>query len=267
MEIKPKPSKVKFSSNRPDVMFVMNRKIHDPDEAAVIESFREYVVSAESRGEMQKKTVYSKIPGETLNLNFIFAANIYPMQGKYEEGLKLFKEKKYKEALPVLSSAAEAGHPEAIFQVAVIYEKGLGMWFADNEKALHWYRKAAALKNPAAALKIADAIYNGDYKASALRMLEFYLLAAESGNPSVNYEVALLYQNGFKEIKPDDAKALQYLQRAAELGLPEAMYDLGVRYEKGQGVPFNSKTSLFWIKKAADKDYEPAVKYWKQLNH
>ena len=267
LEIKPKPSKVKFSSNRPDVMFVMNRKIHDPDEAAVIESFREYVVSAESRGEMQKKTVNSKIPGETLNLNFIFAANIHPMQGKYEEGMKLFKEKKYKEALPVLSSAAEAGHPEAIFQVAVIYEKGLGMWFADNEKALHWYRKAAALKNPAAALKIADAIYNGDYKASALRMLEFYLLAAESGNPSVNYEVALLYQNGFKEIKPDDAKALQYLQRAAELGLPEAMYDLGVRYEKGQGVPFNSKTSLFWIKKAADKGYEPAVKYWKQLNH
>ena len=45
------------------------------------------------------------------------------------------------------------------------------------------------------------------------------------------------------------------------------MYDLGIRYEKGQGVPFNSQTALFWIKKAADKGYEQAVEYWNQLKH
>ena len=97
-------------------------------------------------------------------------------------------------------------------------------------------------------------------------MLDFYLLAVKNNNPEITYKVALIYKNGFRDINPDDAKALQYLQKAAGLGLPEAMYDLGIRYEKGQGVPFNSKTSLFWIKKAADQGYGQAVKYWKQLN-
>ena len=96
-------------------------------------------------------------------------------------------------------------------------------------------------------------------------MLDFYLLAVEVNNLEVTYKVAQIYQNGFRDIKPDDAKALQYLQKAAELGWPAAMYDLGIRYEKGLGVPFNSKTALFWIKKAADKGHEQAQQYWGRL--
>jgi TPR repeat protein len=121
------------------------------------------------------------------------------------------------------------------------------------------------LDDPVAAIKIADAIYNGDYDAKAKHVLDFYSQAVEANNPAVIYKVALIYKNGFKEVAADDTKALQYLQKAAELGLPEAMYDLGIRYEKGQGVPFNSKTSLFWIKKAADQGYAPAVEYWERL--
>ena len=85
------------------------------------------------------------------------------MQGRYEKGMALFKAKRYKEALPVLLSAAEAKHLEAVLQVALIYEKGLGMWFSDRKKALFWYHKAAEQKNVAAAVKVADAIFADDY--------------------------------------------------------------------------------------------------------
>ena len=130
---------------------------------------------------------------------------------------------------------------------------------------MQWYFKAAELKDPVAAIKVADAIYEGDFEATAQQMLNFYLLAVKVHNPEVTYKVALIYKNGFKDIKADDIKALQYLRMAAELGLPKAMYDLGIRYEKGQGVPFNSKTSLFWIKKAADAGHVQARKYWEKL--
>ena len=246
-------------------MVTVEDKIYPLDEEILIEPFKKYAVTANSLGQSVKKMVISSIPGEKLSVSFTFKSNIHPMQGKYEEGMKLYKEKKYKEALPILLSAAEAEHPDASLQVAYIYENGLGMWFSDKEKALHWYRKAAELKDPVAAIKIADAIYNGDYEAKATQMLDFYLLAVKVNNPEITYKVALLYKNGFKEVAADDAKALQYLHKAAELGLPEAMYDLGIRYEKGQGVPFNSKTSLFWIKKAADQGYDPAVEYWERL--
>jgi TPR repeat protein len=179
--------------------------------------------------------------------------------------MKLFNEKKYKEALPVLLSVAEAEHPNAALQVAFIYEKGLGMWFSDNKKAMQWYFKAAELKDPVAAIKVADAIYEGEFEATTQQMLNFYLLAVKVHNPEVTYKVALIYKNGFKDIKADDIKALQYLRMAAELGQAQAMYDLGIRYEKGQGVPINSKTSLSWIKKSADAGYEQAKKYMKQL--
>lgn len=266
LEIKAKPSTVVFSSNRIDAMFAVDDKIYPADEEILIKPFQEYIASSSSQGQSEEKKLFSSIPGEKLKIDFFFATNIHPKQKQYDEGMKLFNEKKYKEALPLLLSAAEAKHPDAVLQVAYIYEKGLGMWFSDNKKALQWYWKAAELNDPDAAIKIANAIYNGDYEANAKQMLDFYLLAVKNNNPEVTYKVALIYKNGFRDINPDDAKALQYLQKAAGLGLPEAMYDLGIRYEKGQGVPFNSKTSLFWIKKAADQGYGQAVKYWKQLN-
>ena len=266
LEIKAVPSTVVFSCNRSDAVLTIENRIYPTGKEFLADPFIKYTVSAKSQGQSVKKTIVSSIPGEKLNISIAFKSNVHPMQSKYEEGMQLFREEKYKEALPILLIAAEAKHRAAALQVAYIYEKGLGMWFSDAEMALDWYRKAAELKDPVAAVKIADAIYKGDYEATASQMLDFYLLAANANNPEITYKAAVIYQNGYRDVKPDDVKALHYLQKAAELGLPEAMYDLGIRYEKGQGVPFNSKTSLFWIKKAADQDYEKAVKYWKQLN-
>ena len=75
----------------------------------------------------------------------------------------------------------------------------------------------------------------------------------------------LLYKNGFKEMKADDALALKYLQKAADLEFAEAMYDLGIRHEKGQGVPFNSKKAFYWLKKAAQKGHDHARRYLEQI--
>ena len=261
LDIKAQPSKIVFASNRADAKFAVESSVYSVGEEFSIDPFREYFVTSSSQGQSLEKSVKSTRPGEKLKVHFTFQNKVHPMQGKYEQGMKLFKQEKYKEALPLLLSAAETGHLDAVLQVALMYEKGLGMWFSDNKKALQWYFKAAKLKNTAAAIKVADAIYDGDYNATARQMLDFYLLAVKISDPKAIYKVARIYKNGFKEIPADDGKSLEYLQMAADLGMVEAMYDLGIRYDKGQGVPFNSQKALFWIRKAANAGYEPANKF------
>ena len=265
LELTPKASKVIFSSNRFDTVFTVEEKSCEAGEEISIEPFREYVVSAVSQKQIIRRTISSTLPGEKQHISFTFKALEHPLQGKYNSGMKLFKEKKYKEALPEFLTAAKARHPEAVMQAALIYEQGLGMWFADKERSLFWYQQAAEMKNPVAAAKVADAIYAKELKLSAEQMLKYYQLAAEADNSECAYKVSLLYKEGYKEIKQDDTLALKYLQKAAALEHPDAMYDLGIRYEKGIGVPFNSKTALTWIKKAADRNHDKAKKYWKQL--
>ena len=140
------------------------------------------------------------------------------------------------------------------------------MWFSDKKESLRWYCEAAKLKNIDAAVKAADAIFEGDLEAPAAQMLEFYRMTLKKNDPKIFYRVSEIYKNGFKEISPDETLSLKYLVKAAELGFPEAMYDLGIRYEKGHGVPFNSQKALFWIRKAAEKGHANAGKYWNKLN-
>ena len=184
---------------------------------------------------------------------------------QYAEGMKLFADRKYKDALKVFTSAAEAGHKDAARKVGEINERGLGMWFSDSSEAIKWYRKAAALGDPESAGKVAKAIDEGDTKGTAKEMMDFYLQASVLKQPDVLYRISNLYKAGYKEIPQDTAKAIDYLKQAAELGDPDAMFDLGIRYEKGDGVVSNIQTALQWINKAADAGHDKAQRYRKQL--
>lgn len=154
---------------------------------------------------------------------------------------------------------------DAALKVAEINERGLGMWFSDSKEAMKWYAKAADLGSAEAALKVAKAIDNGDYKGTANEMLDYYLKACVLNQADVFYRIANLYKTGYKEIPQNDSKSMDYLRQAADLGLPDAMFDLGVRYEKGDGVVSNIQTALKWINKAADAGSEKAKRYSKQL--
>ena len=187
-----------------------------------------------------------------------------PMQAQYEEGMKQFADKKYKDALKTLTPVAEAGNIDAIKKVAEINERGLGMWFSDSAEALKWYRKAAELGDPEAALKVAKAIDDGA-KGTSTEMLNYYLKAASLKQPDVLYRISNLYKTGYKDIPQDTAKSIDYLRQAAELGDPDAMFDLGIRYEKGDGLVANVQKALEWINKAADAGHAQAKRYSKQL--
>ena len=60
----------------------------------------------------------------------------------YEEGKRLYDEKKYEQAFPLLKKAAEKGHRKAQYRVGRCYDKGNGVE-EDNKTAFTWYEKAA----------------------------------------------------------------------------------------------------------------------------
>ena len=245
------------------VEFAFTEKPEEPEESG-----KEEVVetgTGESGQEETPETGNEQVAETGIGESGAAAAEQSKADAQYAEGMKLFADRKYKDALKVFTSAAEAGHKEAARKVGEINERGLGMWFSDSAEAIKWYRKAAELGDAESAGKVAKAIDEGDTKGSAKEMMDYYLQASVLKQPEVLYRISNLYKTGYKEIPQDNAKAIDYLRQAAELGDPDAMFDLGIRYEKGDGVVSNTQTALQWINKAADAGHDKAQRYRKQL--
>lgn len=60
----------------------------------------------------------------------------------YDEGKKLYDQKKYELAFKKLLPAAQKGHKKAQYRVGRCYDKGHGVK-EDNQKAYQWYLKGA----------------------------------------------------------------------------------------------------------------------------
>jgi TPR repeat protein len=82
---------------------------------------------------------------------------------------------------PVPRNNVARYNPDAMFNLAVLYEKGWGV-AQDYGKAREWYQKVA-----------------------------------DAGNADAMYNLGLLYQNGWG-VAQDDAKAREWFQRGADAG-------------------------------------------------
>lgn len=83
-------------------------------------------------------------------------------------------------------------------------------------------------------------------------------IAAASGSPAAQYEVAARYTEG-RIIAQDFRKAAMWYQRAAAKGMAPAQYRLGTLYEKGRGVPADKAAARIWYERAAEKGNRKAM--------
>jgi TPR repeat protein len=114
-------------------------------------------------------------------------------------------EKDFETIAKLLEQAAAQDHPNAQYNLAVMYQKGDGVK-QSNQKALFWYEKAAAKD-----LAIAQ------------------------------YNLGMIYFEG-KLVEKDEAKAKELWQKAADQGLEAAvklMYSIN-NYEKLQKSDWQS---------------------------
>ena len=104
------------------------------------------------------------------------------------------------------------------------------------------------------------AYYRGDY-ATALR--EWRPLA-EQGNAEAQFNLGVMYSNGYG-VPQDDAEAARWYRKAAEQGVAEAQFLLGFMYRDGHGVPQDYAQAHKWYNLAAfrfppGEDHDRAVK-------
>ena len=159
-----------------------------------------------------------------------------------------------REAVSWLARAAEAGNPEAQFQLGDCYVRGQGVE-ADVFKARAHFANAAR-QGHAAGRQALEWINVNTVKAEAAT--QALKNVADSGDPGAQYELAMRYRRG-EFATPDLLSAARYFEKAANQGHLESQFVLYALYEQGQGVPKSRKQSFTWLARAAAAGHGDAM--------
>jgi TPR repeat protein len=164
----------------------------------------------------------------------------------YERGLNNAIKRNFGKALSWYQQAADLELPEAIFNVGVCYEIGMGT-APDPKKALDNFLNAAGKGLPQADLKLASLYLVGDNVPTDIpKGLEYLKKAANTNFPQAQMELGLIYYYGNFGEKRDLTKAKELFQKAADLGAPAAMQNLGIMSVAGEGMEANKVQGLRW---------------------
>jgi TPR repeat protein len=114
-----------------------------------------------------------------------------------------------------LLHAAEAGSPQAAFNVGVMYERGFVVE-RDSSRAVEWYRRAA-----------------------------------DGNMPAAKHNLALMLRDG-KGASRDVKRCVELLLSAAHQGMAASMFTLGDMYERGDAGSKDPAAALAWFSIAAE---------------
>lgn len=213
--------------------------------------------------------------------------------GPAKAAMEAFQAGRHAKAVELAIPLADQGNPEALYLLGFAHESGQGA-DASKEKALDYYRKAAAGKNKDAVYRLSFILLASDKEeerdqarqaletaakddpAVAARILgEAYLRgmltpapdpdkavfwwkqAAEAGDVLSVLLVARFYEGqfGFPELKDSKASLANYA-KAADMGNAGAMAALGSRLLSGDEKNRDEKKGREWLKQAiAAKEY------------
>lgn len=93
-----------------------------------------------------------------------------------------------------------------------------------------------------------EAYKRGDYTTA----VQEFRKAAEQGNARAQYNLGLMYQDGYGVVE-DDAEAVKWFRKAAEQGDADGQYFLGSKYSVGEGVTQDKTEATKWYHKAAEQ--------------
>jgi TPR repeat protein len=215
------------------------------------------------------------------------------VEGPAKAAMDAFKDGRHAKAVELATPLAEQGNAEAQYLLGFAYESGQGVE-ASKEKALEYYRKAAAGKHKDAIYRMSFILLASDKEDErdqarqaletaakddpevAARILgEAYLRglltpkadpdkavywwnrAADAGDILSVLMLARFYEGqfGFPELK-DSEKSLAHYAKAAGLGNAGAMAALGSRLLSGDEKIRDEKKGREWLKKAIEaKEY------------
>ena len=175
------------------------------------------------------------------------------LEEDFINALDAYQTKDYKLAIFLYKKAANQGHIDAQFNLALMYDKGEGVT-QNHEQATYWYGNAAVQGNAEAQYALAynyqvgEGI-NKDYK----QAIYWYRKAADQGYDYAENNLGYMYFMGYGVAK-DYSQAEYWYRKAAIQGNIYGQSNLGEVYDiGGEGLIQNYKEALYWYKKAANQ--------------
>ena len=126
------------------------------------------------------------------------------------------------------------------------------------KEAVLWHRKAAEQGHANAQFNLGVMYGDGwcvpkDDREAAL----WYRKAAEQGHAGAQSNLGVMYRDG-RGVPKDDGEAVLWYRKAAEQGHAGAQSNLGVMYGDGGGVPKDDGEAVLWYRKAAEQGHANA---------
>jgi len=142
-------------------------------------------------------------------------------QATVKDGVDAWQRGDYAAAVAQWKPAAEAGDPDAQFNLAQAYKLGRGVP-TDLAQAQSWYQRAAQQGHEQAQANLGLILFQNGDRTAAIPWIQ---KAADRGEPRAQYVLATAMFNG--ELVPKDwVKAYALMTRAAAAGLPQATTSL-----------------------------------------
>jgi TPR repeat protein len=138
----------------------------------------------------------------------------------FEAGIAAYQANNLPLAYKEFLAAAKEGHADSQFNVALMYEQGIGV-AKDEKEAVVWYGKSAT-----------------------------------QGNSAAQYNLGVLYENGRGTVI-DYAKAHKWYRAASVQGDALAIGNLGMLYVRGQGVKENKVAGVALLMESVILDPSP----------
>ncbi|SDX61066.1 tetratricopeptide repeat protein [Hymenobacter psychrophilus] len=153
-------------------------------------------------------------------------------------------------AIEMLLMAAEAGNISAASMLGIAYHEGWGRLPQDSSLAARWLQQAAAARHRLACYNLAILYDNGlGVEKNPNIARRYYTIAAKAGCSEAMYAVGTYYYWGHG-IEPDYTKARKWFRRSAALGNAKAMQDLGRMYQRGVDGGRNAARAIRWFQQA-----------------
>ena len=153
----------------------------------------------------------------SLALAAAFSLLSSPARAGLKEGVAAYEAGNLPLAYKEFRASAEKGEADCQFNLALMYEKGIGVT-KDEKEAVVWYRKSA-----------------------------------EQGFPNAQFNLGVLYENG-RGCDVDFARANQWYRKASVQGDALAIGNLGMLYLRGDGVSADIIAGLALLLQSATMD-------------
>ena len=184
--------------------------------------------------------------------------------GKAGDAARAYSAKNYDMARKLWEELAMAGDAEAMNNLGILYDQGLGV-DPDTGRAVHWFAESANAGNPAGMSNYGRMLERGrGVPANPEEAARWFDAAARKGQPEAQYNLGYLYEHG-RGVAKDDASAAAWYSRAGSSGQKDALARLGHFFRIGKGVPQDMERATLLLYAAAMEGSKPAIEELEEL--